>query len=177
MCSSGGVGVFMLYALLFCFSRLGRYVCGDHQDLVVWDFKHFSQIVRGDGRTGDLKCEVVRRRLAIDLVAMSREKRSSELLKHTTLASHVFGVLVDRARVVEVTPAVPMMWGLGSGFNLDLALHVVRRYVSCVPQAKRHAGWRIRGRTRALDAFEDLDHVGEHAFDVIKPRDQVVRSG
>jgi hypothetical protein len=61
--------------------------------------------------------------------------------------------------------------------RFDLALHVARRYVSGVPQAKRHAGWRSRGRASVLDAFADLDRVGEHAFDAIKPRDEVVRSG
>jgi hypothetical protein len=28
-----------------------------------------------------------------------------------------------------------------------------------------------------FDVFADLDHVGEHAFDTIDPRDQVSRSG
>jgi hypothetical protein len=163
-CSSGGVGIFALYALLFCFFRLGRYICRDHQDLVVWDLKHFSRMVRGDGRTGDLKCEAVWRRLAVDLAAMSREERSFEILKHTALASRVFGVLVDGTRVVEVTPTVPTMWGLGSRFDLDLALHVTRRYVSCVPQAKRHVGWRSRGRARVFNAFADLDQVARSGW-------------
>jgi hypothetical protein len=177
MCSSGGVGVLLLYAMFLCFSRLGRYVYRDHQDLTVWDLKHFSRIVQGDGRTGDLKRETVRRQHTVDLAAMRCEERSAKLLMHTALASCVFGVLVGGARVVEVTPAVPTMWGLGSIFDLDLTLHVARRYVSCIPQAKRHAGWRSRGCARALDAFADLNHVREHAFDAIKPRDQVARSG
>jgi hypothetical protein len=84
---------------------------------------------------------------------------------------------VDGARVVEVTPAVPMMCSLGSRFDLDLALHVARRYVSYVPQAKRHVGWRSRGHVRALDAFANLDRVREHTFNAIKPRNQVTRSG
>jgi hypothetical protein len=71
---------------------------------------------------------------------MSRVERSAKLLVLTALASCVFGVLVDRTRIIEVTPAVPMMWGLGSRFDLDLVLHVARRYMSCVPQTKRHAG-------------------------------------
>jgi hypothetical protein len=69
---------------------------------------------------------------------MSRVERSAKLLVLTALASCVFGVLVDRTRIIEVTPAVPMMWGLG--FDLDLVLHVARRYMSRVPQTKRHAG-------------------------------------
>jgi hypothetical protein len=62
------------------------------------------------------------------------------LFEHMTLASHVFGVLVDRARVVEMTFAISTMWDLGSRFNLELVLHVARRYMSCIPQTKRHVG-------------------------------------
>jgi hypothetical protein len=120
--------------------QLRRHVRVDHQDLAVWDLQYLSRIVRGDGRTSDLKHEGVRRRLTIDLVAMSCSERSVKLLDHTALARHVFGFLVDRARVVEVAPAVSTIWCLGSRFDLDLALHVVRRYVSCVPWTKRHAG-------------------------------------
>jgi hypothetical protein len=87
-----------------------------------------------------MKCEVVRRRLAVELAAMSSGDRSMKLLEHTALASRVFGVFVDRARVIKVTPAVPTMWGLGSRFDLDLAPHVARHYVSCVPQTEGHAG-------------------------------------
>jgi hypothetical protein len=47
---------------------------------------------------------------------------------------------VDGTRVVKVTHAVSTIWCLGSRFDLDLALHVARRYVSCVPQTKRHVG-------------------------------------
>jgi hypothetical protein len=68
----------------------------------------------------------------VDLVAMVRNERSLELLEHTTLASCVFGLLVDRAKIVEVTLAVSAVWGLWSSFDLDLALHVARRYASCV---------------------------------------------
>jgi hypothetical protein len=93
--------------LLFCFSRLGRHVCGDHQNLVVWDLKHFTCIVQGNGRTGDLKCEEVRRRLTVDLAEMSHEERSSKLLEYTALASRVFRFLMVWTRVVEVTPVAP----------------------------------------------------------------------
>jgi hypothetical protein len=68
--------------------------------------KNFSRIVQGDGRAGDLKREAVRRRLPDDLAAMSCGERSSKLLEHTTLVSRVFGVLVDGAGVVEVSPVV-----------------------------------------------------------------------
>jgi hypothetical protein len=108
---------------------------------------------------------------------MSRKERSSELFEHSALASHVFGVLMNRARVVEVIPVVSTVWSLSSRFNLDLALHVERRYVSRVLQTKRHAGWRTRDRARALGAFVDLDRAGEHVFDATKPRDQFARSG
>jgi hypothetical protein len=126
--------------LLVNLSGLRRYIRRDDEDLSVWDLKHFSQIVRGDGRTSDLKREAVRRRLVIKLVVVGRGERSMKLLKHTKSASRVFGVFVDGARVIEVTPAVPTIWSLGSRFDLDLALHVARRYVSCIPHTKRHAG-------------------------------------
>jgi hypothetical protein len=64
----------------------------------------------------------------------------SKLLEDTTLASSVFGILVDRAEFIEVTPAGFTIWCLGSIFDLDLALHIAGCYVSCIPQAKRHAG-------------------------------------
>jgi hypothetical protein len=75
-----------------------------------------------------------------ELAALSRCERSAKLLEHMALANRVFGVFVDGAMVVEVTPAVSTMWGLRSTFDLDLVLHVARRYVRCIPQAKRHAG-------------------------------------
>jgi hypothetical protein len=56
---------------------------------------------------------------------MSRRKRSAKLLEDTALTHGVFSILVDREVFVEVTPAAPMILGLGSGFDLDLALHVV----------------------------------------------------
>jgi hypothetical protein len=71
---------------------------------------------------------------------MSRGERSSKLLEDVALASRVFGVFVDGAGFVEVTPAVPMIWRLESRLDLYLALHVEGRYVSCVLQVKRHAG-------------------------------------
>jgi hypothetical protein len=88
----------------------------------------------------------------------------------------VFGILVDRAGFIEVTPTVSTIWCLGSRFDLDLALHVAGCYMSCVTQAKRHA--RLRWHlVRAFDAFADLDHVGVHAINTIDPSDQVARSG
>jgi hypothetical protein len=90
---------------------------------------------------------------------MSRSKRSSKLLEDATLVGRVFGILVDRAGFIEVTPTVSTIWCLGSRFDLDLALHVAGCYMSCVTQAKRHA--RLRWHlVRAFDAFADLDHVG-----------------
>jgi hypothetical protein len=163
--------------MLFRLTGLRRYIYGDHQDLSVWDLKHLGRIVRGDGRTSNLKCEAVRRWLTMNLAVIRHEERSSKLLEYTALASRVFGALVDRTRVIEVTPAVSAVWSLWSRFDLDLALHVARRYLSCVPQTKRLAGWRSGGPARAVGAFADLDRVGEHVFDAIKPRDQVARSG
>jgi hypothetical protein len=37
---------------------------------------------------------------------MSRGERSSKILEDTALASRVFGILMDRAGFVKVTPAV-----------------------------------------------------------------------
>jgi hypothetical protein len=55
---------------------------------------------------------------------MGRSERSTKLLEDTALASRVFGILMDRAGFVEVTLAASTILGLGSRFNLDLALHV-----------------------------------------------------
>jgi hypothetical protein len=71
---------------------------------------------------------------------MGRSERSSKLLEDTALVSRVLGILMDRAGFVEVTPAVSTIWCLRFRFDLDLALHVAGCYVSCVSQAKRHAG-------------------------------------
>jgi hypothetical protein len=46
-----------------------------------------------------------------------------KLLEDTALALGVFGLLIDRAGFVEVILAASMILGLGSRFNLDLALH------------------------------------------------------
>jgi hypothetical protein len=71
---------------------------------------------------------------------MGRRKRSTKLLEDTALVPRVFGILVDRVGFVEVAPAASTILCLGSRFDLDLALHAVGGYVSCVAQAKRHAG-------------------------------------
>jgi hypothetical protein len=73
---------------------------------------------------------------------MSRGERSTKLLEDTALARRVFGILMDRAGLIEVVPAASTILCVDSRFNLDLALRVVGCYVSCVPQAKRRAGWR-----------------------------------
>jgi hypothetical protein len=71
---------------------------------------------------------------------MSHGERSSKLSENATLASRLFGVLVDGAGVVRMTIAIPTIWCLGSRFDLDLAVHVAGHYVSYIPQAKRQAG-------------------------------------
>jgi hypothetical protein len=83
---------------------------------------------------------------------------------------------MDRAGFIEVAPAASTILGLGSRFDLDLALHVAWCYVRCVAQAKRHARGRW-GHARAFDVFTDFDCVWEHALDTIDPSDQVIRSG
>jgi hypothetical protein len=55
---------------------------------------------------------------------MGSSERSTKLLEDTALASHVLGILVDRAGFVEVTPATSTILDLESRFDLDLALHV-----------------------------------------------------
>jgi hypothetical protein len=82
-------------------------------------------LIRGDSCTGDLECETIRRRLSVHLAAIGRSERSSTLLEDTALASRVFGILVDKAGFVEVTPAASMILSLGSKCDLDVALHVV----------------------------------------------------
>jgi hypothetical protein len=72
-----------------------------------------------------LKREAIRRCLSVQLVAVGRSERSTELLEDTALACSVFRVLVDRAGFVEVAPAASTILGLGSRFDLDLAFHVV----------------------------------------------------
>jgi hypothetical protein len=44
---------------------------------------------------------------------MSCDERSTKLLEHTALTNRVFGVLVDRTRVIEMTSSVSTMWILG----------------------------------------------------------------
>jgi hypothetical protein len=107
---------------------------------------------------------------------VGRSKRLTKLLEDTALARRVFGLLMEWAGFIEMTPAASTILGPGSGFNLDLALHVARCYTSCVAQAKMHAG-RRRGRARVFDALIDFDRVGKHALDTINPGDQVPRSG
>jgi hypothetical protein len=50
--------------------------------------------------------------------------------------SCVFGILVDRAGFVEVTPAVSIIWSLGSRFDMDITLHVAGCYGSRVAQPR-----------------------------------------
>jgi hypothetical protein len=52
--------------------------------------------------------------------AVSCGERSAKLLEDTTLSCGVFGLLMDRAGFVEMTPVASMILGLGSRFNLDL---------------------------------------------------------
>jgi hypothetical protein len=56
--------------------------------------------------------------------AVGCSKRSAKLLEDTTLACGVFGLLVDRARFIEVISAASTILGVESRFNLDLAFHV-----------------------------------------------------
>jgi hypothetical protein len=55
---------------------------------------------------------------------VGRSKRSAKLREDTTLACGVFGVLMDRAGLVEVIPAASTILGVESRFDLDLAFHV-----------------------------------------------------
>jgi hypothetical protein len=121
---SGGIGVFTLLSLLVCFSILWWYVRRDDQDLAIWGLKIFSRIVRGDRCVGDLERRAVRRRLLVQPVAVGCSKRSAKLLEDTALACDVFGVLVDRAGLVEVIPAASTILRVESRFDLDLALHI-----------------------------------------------------
>jgi hypothetical protein len=56
-----------------------------------------------------LEREAIQGWLAVDLTTMRREVRSMKLFEHTILASGVFGVLMDRERVIEMTSVVSMM--------------------------------------------------------------------
>jgi hypothetical protein len=55
--------------------------------------------------------------------AVSRGERSAKLLEDMALACGVLGLVMNRAGFVEVIPAASTILGLGSRFNLDLALH------------------------------------------------------
>jgi hypothetical protein len=101
---------------------------------------------------GDLERKAVRRRLLVQPAAVGRSKRSVELFGDTTLACGVFGLLVDRVGFVEVIPAASMILRVESRFDLDLAFHVARCYMSSIVQAKRHARGR-RSRARAFDVL------------------------
>jgi hypothetical protein len=57
-------------------------------------------------------------------MAVSRCEGSTKFLEDTALACGVLGLLMNRAGVVVVIPAASTILGLGSKFNLDLALHV-----------------------------------------------------
>jgi hypothetical protein len=72
---------------------------------------------------GDLERKAVRRRFLVHPTAMSRGERSVKLLEDTALACGVLGLLVNRAGFVNVIPAVSAILGLGSRFNMDLALY------------------------------------------------------
>jgi hypothetical protein len=54
---------------------------------------------------------------------VSRGERSAKLLEDMALACGVLGLVMNRAGFVEVIPAASTILGLGSRFNLDLALH------------------------------------------------------
>jgi hypothetical protein len=73
---------------------------------------------------GNLERKAVRRRLLVQPAAVGRSKRSTKLLEDTALVRCVFGLLMDWAGFVEMTPAASTILGLGSRFDLDLALHV-----------------------------------------------------
>jgi hypothetical protein len=119
-----GIGVFMLLMLRVCFSVLQWYICRDDQDLTIQSLEFFSRIVRGYCCVGDLERKAVRRRLLVQLVAVRHGNRSAKLLKNMALACGVSGVFVDRAELIEVTPACSTILMVESRFDLDLALHV-----------------------------------------------------
>jgi hypothetical protein len=56
-------------------------------------------------------------------MVVSHGERSAKFLEDTTLACGVLGLLMDRVGFVEVIPVASAILVLGSGFNLDLALH------------------------------------------------------
>jgi hypothetical protein len=122
--SSGGIGIFTLLTLRVCFSILQWYICRDDQDLTIQSLELFSRIVRGDCCVGDMERKAVRRRLLVQLVAVSCSDRSAKLFEDTALACGVLGVLVDRTRLVEVTSTASTILMAESRVDMDLALHV-----------------------------------------------------
>jgi hypothetical protein len=66
---------------------------------------------------GDLERKAVRRRLLVQPVVVGCSKRSAELIEDTTLASGVFGLLVDRAGFVEVISAASTILSHESRFD------------------------------------------------------------
>jgi hypothetical protein len=73
---------------------------------------------------GDLERKAVQRRLLVHPTTVSRGERSAKLLEDMALACGVLGLLMNREEFIEVIPAASTILGLGSRFNLDLALHV-----------------------------------------------------
>jgi hypothetical protein len=124
---------------------------------------------------GDLEHKADRRRLLVHPTTVSRGERSAKLLEDTALVCGVLGLLVNREGFIEVIPAASTILGLGSGFNLVLALHEACCYVSSVTQAKRHARGQ-RGWARAFGALTNFDRIREDALDTMNPSDQVARS-
>jgi hypothetical protein len=80
---------------------------------------------------GDLERKAVRRRLLVQPAVVGRGKRSAKFLEDTALACGVFGVLVDRAGLVEVISAASTILRVESRFDLDLALHVCASQEAC----------------------------------------------
>jgi hypothetical protein len=117
---------------------------------------------------GDLERKAVWRRLLVQPAAVSRGKRPAKLFEDTALACSVLGIFVDRTGLVKVIPVASTILSVESRFDLDLAFHVARCYVSGIAQAKRHAGGR-RSHARAFDAPTDFDCVGEHTLDTSIP--------
>jgi hypothetical protein len=67
---------------------------------------------------GDLECKAVRRRLLVQLAVVGRSKRPAKLLEDTTLVCGVFGLLVDRARFVEVIPTASTILRVESRYEV-----------------------------------------------------------
>jgi N-acyl-D-aspartate/D-glutamate deacylase len=95
-----------LLVLFIHFTGLRRYIIGDHEDLMIEHFRHVARVVGGDDSACDLEHAAVWGRRTIGLATMGRSQRSVKLLQHTTLVSRVFGVLVDRAGIIERTSVV-----------------------------------------------------------------------